>query len=84
MTENNCDREIFGYRCFYFIDEFKNAPVEVAGDDEFLRCGGCEGHERTEVIEKSGDWLRMSGRRRRTIDVEHRYLRPSQLESDGS
>jgi len=58
--------------------------VEVASDNEFMRCGGCKRQERTEVFEKSGEWLRMSGRRRRTIDVEHRYLRPSQLESDGS
>ena len=58
--------------------------VEVAGDDEFMRYGGCERQERTEVFEESGEWFRMSGRQRRTTDVEHRYLQPRELESDGS
>jgi len=44
--------------------------VEVAGDDEFVRCGCSEGKKRTEVIEEDREWFRMSGRRWRTIDIE--------------
>ena len=44
--------------------------VEVAGDDEFMGCGCSGGEKRTEVIEEDREWIRMSGRGRRTIDIE--------------
>jgi len=44
--------------------------VEVAGDDEFMGCSCCGGEKRTEVIEEDREWIRMSGRGRRTIDIE--------------
>ena len=44
--------------------------VEVAGDDKFMGCGCCGGEKRTEVIEEDREWIRMSGRGRRTIDIE--------------
>jgi len=43
--------------------------VEVAGDDEFVRCGCSKGDKRTEVIDKDREWFRMTGRRWRTTDT---------------
>jgi len=44
--------------------------VEVAGDDEFMGCSCSGGEKGTEVIEEDREWIRMSGRGRRTIDIE--------------
>ena len=43
--------------------------VTVTSDDKFMGCG-CSGEKRTEVIEEDREWIRMSGRGRRTIDIE--------------
>jgi len=48
--------------------------VEVAGDDEFMRCGCWREKKRTEFIEKDREWFRMSGRRWRTIDIKNHIL----------
>ena len=31
--------------------------VEVAGDEEFMRCGCCSGEKRCEFIQKGRQWL---------------------------
>jgi len=43
---------------------------KVASDVEFMRYGCSEGEKRSKVIEKHIEWFRMSGLKRRTIDIE--------------
>ena len=45
--------------------------VKVAGDDEFIRCGGSKRKERIMFIKKNRKRFGEGGRRRRTIDIEN-------------
>ena len=44
--------------------------VKVTGDDKFMVSGCSKGEKRTKVIKENREWLGISGRRWRTIDIE--------------
>ena len=44
--------------------------VKVTGDDKFMGSGCSKGEKRTEVIEENREWFGISGRKRRTVDIE--------------
>jgi len=50
--------------------------VKVAGDDKFMRCdcGSGKRKERFQFIKKNRKKFGEGGRRRRTIDIENRFL----------